>query len=90
MAPRQSPGATVQQPEDVVPPLGHSEELMARIVMTAIDSYGDVYPFLSLGCRLGERGHEAILAAPEACTGRPRRTPGSSSCRSASCGASSD
>jgi len=38
---------------------------MARIVLSAIGSYGDVYPFLSLGMRLASRGHEPVLAAPE-------------------------
>ena len=37
---------------------------MARIVLTVYGSYGDVFPYLAVGRRLVERGHEAILAAP--------------------------
>jgi UDP:flavonoid glycosyltransferase YjiC (YdhE family) len=37
---------------------------MARIVLTTFGSYGDVYPYLAIGRRLVQRGHEAVIAAP--------------------------
>lgn len=37
---------------------------MARILLAAIGSYGDVNPFLAVGGALRRRGHSVILAAP--------------------------
>ncbi|HUE85246.1 MAG TPA: glycosyltransferase [Vicinamibacterales bacterium] len=37
---------------------------MARIVITAWGSYGDVYPFIGLALALGDRGHQPVLAMP--------------------------
>jgi len=44
---------------------------MPRIVLATFGSYGDVFPFLALGCGLRARGHEVCVAAPamyETCT----------------------
>jgi UDP:flavonoid glycosyltransferase YjiC (YdhE family) len=37
---------------------------VARIVLTSFGSYGDVYPYLAIGRRLVQRGHQAVIAAP--------------------------
>lgn len=37
---------------------------MARILLAAIGSYGDVNPFLAIGGALRRRGHSVVLAAP--------------------------
>lgn len=37
---------------------------MARILLAAIGSYGDVNPFLAVGGALRRRGHSVVLAAP--------------------------
>lgn len=37
---------------------------MARVLLAAIGSYGDVNPFLAVGGGLRRRGHSVILAAP--------------------------
>lgn len=36
-----------------------------RIVLATFGSYGDLFPYLSIGQRLNERGHTAVIAAPE-------------------------
>ncbi len=38
---------------------------MARFVLTTFGSYGDVFPYLAIGERLLQRGHTAVIAAPE-------------------------
>ena len=37
---------------------------MARIVLTAWGSYGDINPYVGLALELKARGHEPVLAAP--------------------------
>ncbi|MBM4243771.1 MAG: glycosyltransferase family 1 protein [Deltaproteobacteria bacterium] len=39
---------------------------MARIVLTTLGSWGDLFPLLALAKRLGERGHAASIAATPA------------------------
>jgi UDP:flavonoid glycosyltransferase YjiC (YdhE family) len=39
---------------------------MARVVLTAIGSYGDVNPYLALGRELMRRGHRVVFAVAEA------------------------
>ncbi len=39
---------------------------MARIVLTAVGSGGDVYPLIPIRDELAQRGHEAVLALPPA------------------------
>ncbi|WP_312889615.1 glycosyltransferase [Methylobacterium sp. R2-1] len=36
-----------------------------NIVFTAIDTYGDVLPFVAIGRRLARRGHDVFLYAPK-------------------------
>ena len=36
-----------------------------RIVLTAVGSLGDVYPYLAIGVGLRARGHDAIIATSE-------------------------
>lgn len=36
-----------------------------RFILTPVGSSGDVNPYVSIGCGLQERGHEAIVMAPE-------------------------
>ena len=38
---------------------------MSRIVLTTFGSYGDLFPYLAIGQRLRERGHQAVIAAPQ-------------------------
>ena len=37
---------------------------MSRILITSIGSYGDVFPYVGLGCGLAQRGHDVTLAMP--------------------------
>lgn len=39
---------------------------MARIILNTFGSYGDVFPYLAVGQCLRSRGHDPVLAAPEA------------------------
>ena len=42
-----------------------------RIVLTAVGSLGDLYPYLAIGVGLRARGHETVIATSECY--RPKR-----------------